>query len=530
MDTRFVECPSGDKIGIEGLDQLVERAEAVCECEQQHIEFKNQSLITARKAEYVSALELDDQLKVRLYQAKPSHEERTRRRRIIYCWSVAAVLIVAGFILSLLTLEPYRLGLKGLFYCLGIAVVTPYLVEKTLHTLASEKLLRVLVTISGIGALLSLMTLAIIRGSLLAKHTQEDSASLVNDDEEPQTNQTKTSFYDDTVPLLQIAMVLLAFSMEVGAGVAMHEAERESANVSESRDELQRERERVQAKLTALVQEIITLRSEPAIFAARFWRDFHGAVIKRNMGKAAKALMIGSLAFLFLWPPLARAQRPLELVVLIDLSQSVDASGPDSRSEFQKNIAAISQLLWRVPAGAHITIVGITDDSFAQPYVLLSARVTTDAGYFGEQLGSARQRLETSWKNRSRDLAPSSPGTDLVGAFLVASQIFQKAGAGRRDVLVVFSDMWQETQELGFARMADLCDSGNTERVRAQKLLANLRDADVYAMGVDAAREKRSDWVCAREFWTKYFAEAGANLREYSLLRETITVLVQKGR
>jgi hypothetical protein len=530
MDTKLTEQPTGEKLGIEGFDQLVERAEAICECERQHIELTNQPLIAARKAEYASLLELDDEFKVRLYHAKPPYEERARRRRIIYCWSVAVVLIVAGFILSLLTLEPYRLGLKGLFYCLGIAVVTPHLVEKTLHTLSSEKLLRVLVTISGIGALVSLMTLAVIRGELLAKHAQEDAASVVIEGEEPQANQSKTSFYDDTVPLLQIVMVLLAFSMEVGAGIAMHEAERVSANLGESYDELQRARERVQAKLTVLVQEIITLQSEPANFAATFWRDFHWAVLKRNIGSAAKAFMIGSLAFFFLWSPLTKAQQPLELVVLIDLSRSVDAKGPDSRSEFQKNVAAVSQFVRRVPAGAQITIVGITEDSFAQPYVLLSARVALDAGYFGEQLASAHQRLETSWKNRSRDLVPSSPGTDLLGAFLVASQIFQKAEAGRRDVLVVFSDMWQETRELDFGRMTDLCGLGTMQRVRDRKLLANLRGTDVYALGVDSAGRKRSDWVCAREFWMKYFTEADANLREYSVLRETNATIVQQGR
>src|SRR5437667_5146286 len=150
MDFKFAERPAGEKLGVEGFDQLVERAEAVCDCERQHIELSNQPLITARKAEYASTLELDRELKTRLYQAKPPRDERIRRRRIIYCWSVAAVLIVAGFILSLLTMDPYGLGLKGLFYCLGIAVVTPYLVDKTLHTLSSEKLLRALVTISGI--------------------------------------------------------------------------------------------------------------------------------------------------------------------------------------------------------------------------------------------------------------------------------------------------------------------------------------------------------------------------------------------
>jgi len=42
-------------------------------------------------------------------------------------------------------------------------------------------------------------------------------------------------------------------------------------------------------------------------------------------------------------------------------------------------------------------------------------------------------------------------------------------------------------------------------------------------VGVGAASRKKSDWHCAREFWMKYFAEAGVNLREYSLLRETTT-------
>ena len=184
----------------------------------------------------------------------------------------------------------------------------------------------------------------------------------------------------------------------------------------------------------------------------------------------------------------------------------------------------------RAPVGAHLTIVGITENSFAQPYLLLSASVALDAGYFGEKLASARRHLETSWKNRSHDLAPSSFGTDLLGAFLVAGQIFQKAGAGRHDVLVVFSDMWQETRELDFERTTDLCAPETIEKVRTRKLLSNLRDADVYALGVDAASRKKSDWVCAREFWMKYFAEASASLREYSVLRETNAIFVQQRR
>lgn len=520
MDFNFADRPVGEQLGNEGFDHFIERAGVLCECERRRIDLANQPLIAAKKAEYGSELKKYDELKVRLYQARPPHEERARRRRIIYCWVVATVLIVAGFVLSELTLEPFQLGLKSLFYCLGIAISVPYLVETMLDRLASEKLIRVLVTVSTIVALVSLMTLAVIRGELLAKHTHEDSAAVVIDGEEPQANQGKASFYDDTVPLLQIVMVLLAFSMEVGAGVAVHEAERLSANLGEKYAELQRACVDAEAKLARLVKEIMTLESEAEVFVTKFWRDFHWAVLKRSIANATKAFAVGVLSLLLLTSPAAGAQPPVELVVLIDLSRSVGMNGPDDRSEFQKNVAAVSRVLRQVPAGAHVTVLGITDDSFAQPYFLLRATVAPEVGYFGEKLASARQRLETSWKARSRDLTPSFPGTDLFGAFLVAGQIFQEAGAGRRDVLVVFSDMWQETREFNFGRMREVCAPEAMEKVRSQKLLANLRDAEVEVLGTDTPGRNKAEWACVRDFWIKYFGQASANLREYSVMRD----------
>jgi len=519
MDFNFQEYGTGERLGNEGFDQLVVRAEAVCECERQRIELANQPAILAKRAEYAALLEKDQELKVRLYRAGPPREGRARRRRIALNWSVAVVLIVAGFVLSLFTLEPFQMGLKGLFYCLGIAVAVPFLVDVMLNRLASERLVRVLVTVASILAVMSLMTLAVIRGELLARHTQHDSDSVVIEGEEPQNEQTKTSFYDDTVPLLQIVMVLLAFAMEVGAGIAMHEAERVSANLGESHADLQREQAALQVRLAKLVQEIAGLQTEAGMFVTTFWRDFHWAVLKRSVSNARRALAIGA-AFVFLAAPATRAHQAVELVILIDLSQSVGARGPDGRSEFQQNVAAISRVLRQVPAGAQVTIIAITDDSFGQPYRLLSAAVAREPGYFGEKLSSARQRLDAAWRARSRDLVPSFPGTDLLGALLIAGQIFENAGPGRRDVLVIFSDMWQETGELNFGRVKEWCAPELVERARNQKLLANLRDAHAYALGVDSAGRDKTSWECAHQFWMRYFGEAGAKVRLYSILRE----------
>lgn len=525
MDFDTNERLAGEQLGADGYDQLLERAAAICSCERLRIELANRPLVIAKQREGNAELARNEDLKARLYRASPPHEDRVRKRRIIYCWSVASILVVAGFALALITLEPYQMGLKGILYSVGIAIATPFLVEVALDKLASEKLLRALATVSSVVALVSLMTLAVIRGELLAKHTQEDSAAVVIDDEEPQAKQPKSSFYDDTIPLLQIVMVLLAFSMEVGAGIAAHEARRVSGNRGESHAELKRERNESVRKLTQLAQEIVTLESEPERFAAKFWRDFNLAVLKRSVGSAAKAFMVGSLGLLLFSAAPAKAQRPVELVVAVDLSRSVDAKGAETRSEFQKNVAAVSQLLREVPAGAHVTVLGITDDSFGQPYILLSATVASDSGYFREKLAAARQRLEESWKNRSRDIGPTFPATDLFGALMVASQIFQKAGAGRRDVLVIYSDMWQETKELNFGRIGQPCVPEIMERVKAQRLLANLRDSDVYALGTDSPGRPKSEWACVQEFWARYFSEAGGVLRQYSVLRSVDAIL-----
>jgi hypothetical protein len=163
--------PVGERLGNEGFDQLLERAHAICEYEQQRIELANQPLIAVCRVKYAALLEREQDVRKRIYDARPPHEERTRRRRIIYCRTVAAVLIVAGFVLSLLTLEPYRLGYKILAYCLGIAIATPFLIEKALDTLASEKLIRVLVTVAAVCSLVCLMTIAMIRGQLLSTQT-----------------------------------------------------------------------------------------------------------------------------------------------------------------------------------------------------------------------------------------------------------------------------------------------------------------------------------------------------------------------
>src|SRR6266478_4376580 len=102
----FVEV-TGERLGADGANELVERAEVVCAWERTRIELVNQPALVVKKAEYAATLEEERSLKTRLARTTPVSDGKSRRRKIAINWIVASILVIAGFILSLLTLEPF---------------------------------------------------------------------------------------------------------------------------------------------------------------------------------------------------------------------------------------------------------------------------------------------------------------------------------------------------------------------------------------------------------------------------------------
>jgi hypothetical protein len=184
------------------------------------------------------------------------------------------------------------------------------------------------------------------------------------------------------------------------------------------------------------------------------------------------------VVLLLLVPSGLRAQQSTELVIALDLSPSVDIKGQNGRTNFQKNVVAVGQMLAEINPGTHVTVLGITDNSFGQPCVLLSAQLGNDAGYFGEKITGGRKQLTAAWEQKSRALTASCNKTDVFGVLLVADQLFRVAPTDHKKVLVIFSDMRQDTKE--------------------------------FAIGHHAIPD---------EFWTGYFAATGAVLRQYSIFQ-----------
>ena len=217
----------GEELGRKAVAEVLSKAHNYCDHETQRIALANNSKIAALRAQLALLHEEDKKLQERLQRALPPGDLKERRRKAIYYWSVTAFLTVAAFFFSLLAFDPYRLGWKSYLYCLGIAVISPFCVEKFLEVWASPRLMKTLATIACVSALSSLVLLALVRGDVLAQAARSVTSVVTFSDTTSQL--PENNFYDRTVVLLRLLMALLALAMEIGAGLALFEARRIAA-------------------------------------------------------------------------------------------------------------------------------------------------------------------------------------------------------------------------------------------------------------------------------------------------------------
>jgi len=522
METERGTQDMGHELGYEGVERLVDQVERVCAHERQRIELTNDSRILGLRAELAVWADQERSLGERLRLAPPPGDVRSRRRRAWFAGGVAFLLTIAGFFFSLLAFDPFRLGWKSYLYCVGIAIVSPFCVEKCLEEWNSRKFIKGMVTVACATAVASLVLLAVIRGDLFSQQLRDsETPVLITGDNSAPATQSDNHFYEETVPLLQLVMAFLAVAMELAAGLALHDAKRLGADSGEDYEKLSKDLIAVRLRMAALMSEITKLSNDGAVFESRFWRDFYRAMLTHTARKAIGKLLALGLCIALIGPRTTRAdQHALDLVVAIDLSASVASKGPDGKTDFEKNIAAVTGLLAEVPAGSRVTVLGITGSSFAEPDILLSAQVASDPGYFGERLSAARRQLACAWQERSVHLEPTALRTDILGALLVASQLFHDAPDGRRKVLVVYSDMRQATSALNLEVPALIPLNSALAKAAKANPVPDLKGVEVYALGVDAAGKDAAHWESLRQFWAAYFLMTRANLRSYSVLRE----------
>jgi hypothetical protein len=506
----------GSRLGSEAAEHIAQRADDFCESERQRIELSNRAQINALHVEGTRLTKRERLIEERLRVAPHPGNTRSQKRKARFYWFTGILLSVAAFFFSLIAFAPFRLGWYGVLYCLGIAVAILFAVEVFLDSWKNDKLLKAVATLVFLAALGGGALLAAIRGDLLAQQVQQSASPVVIDGENPAPEQPQNSFYESTRGSLRMLMLLLALAIDLGAGVAIHRALLLGEASNEEYEKLENELTSIQERLAAIVFEITALTNAPGVFVARFWRDYYRAMLTQTVRKAATKLLGLSLCLLLLGANQAFGQERLNLVVAVDLSASEAVKGHDGRSQFNKNIQGVTRLLATVPAGSKVTIIGITENSFGQPYILLSADVSDDAGFFGERLGAARRKIVRAWQERAARLEPRARGTDILGALLVASEVFDVTKSNKRKVIVIYSDMLQATDALNLEQPTTLDLDLALATIEREDLSAKLTSVLVYVLGADGGGRKVVQWEVLKEFWTAYFKKCGAELLGYS--------------
>lgn len=504
---------------VQGLDY--------CRLESERIRVKNEAAIAACKAE-IGMLQDEEQRLLELIRQAPAEADATKRRqKRIFYRCLAGVLLVGIFCLTIYGLLPFRLGMLLFCICLAISILVPFLLDETVDIWESPGhglMPKVVVTTLCVLGIAAMILLGIIRGEVMRQQMSVADAPAVVLDEGSANASTEQqpNFYERTGWYFALFLPLLSLAMELGAGWALWKARCHARDGREDPEELRRKLREVRATMIERLTMLKGLEAEPIEYEKRYQREFVRSVLKRARQSAGLNVLVFLLlpAALLAGQQRVLAQNRLNLVAAVDLSASVSgAQTLDGKTELDRNLSAVSRLLTSLPGGTKVTVIGITDQSFSQPYVLLSGEIGTDEGYFKERIAAARQTLLLAWQKRRAQLVSKFQQTDIFGSLVLASQVFQ-SDAGRRNVLVMFSDM-RETKSLNFNTNTPILLNSALKQVELKHLTTDLKGVRVYALGVDGAQKDVVYWQRLREFWTEYFKKTGSDLRAYSMLRDT---------
>lgn len=504
----------GRQLGTDAVEHAAHCAEQYCLRERTRLELTNEAKINALHVEGAAVTRAVRDIEERLRLAPCPGETRSRKRRVLYYWTTGILLAIAGFGFALVALAPFRLGSIGILYCVGIALVTPFATEAFLELWNRAHFVKTAAAAVFAAAIVGGTLLGSIRGQLLAREIEDPTPAVAIDGETPAPQSQQPSFYESTHSSLGWLLVLMALAIDLGSGVAIHRAIQFSKSGGEDSKGLSRELVKAQIRLGEIVHEMTALRNDPAIFEAGFWRDYYRAMLTQTMRKTiTKAAFFGVL--LLLVPLHIVAQQRLDVVIALDLSASEAVKDHDGKSEFSKNVQQVGKLLQIIPAGTKLMILGIDENSVREPYILFSAELTDDSGYFGERLTASRQHLERAWLSRARSLTPSSKGTDILGALFCASVWLDQRPNSDARVLIIYSDMRQATPVFSLEPKEQIGVRESLSTVRIHKMVADLHATSVYCIGAGAQIASVKEWKALQEFWLEYFKTTGASVKMF---------------
>jgi hypothetical protein len=215
------------------------------------------------------------------------------------------------------------------------------------------------------------------------------------------------------------------------------------------------------------------------------------------------------------------AAPPAKVVcVLFDFSESTNT--PEIRQRYVQDFRAIQG---RILPGEVIAAAPITERSVAEQELILRCefprfKASTDnlliergeRRKFEARMQTMRDSLCATVDAALVHARRKVMSTDIMSALHVAERIFKKSLSQPRKVLVLISDMIEESNAYNFARQT-LTEQKIREIIAAETQhhrLPDLAGVKIYVIGANAAN--REKFFQVQDFWLEYFRACGATV------------------
>lgn len=198
--------------------------------------------------------------------------------------------------------------------------------------------------------------------------------------------------------------------------------------------------------------------------------------------------------------------------LLLDGSGSIGKQG-----QFRSYLFGIKAQLLNTPPECRLWAFMISTESFGSVPDIVKGWTPAARGIFTDELSKARAQLAAAFESKSQEFSPSSAGTDVIGGVFRARATLESVPSSRiSKSILLWSDMVNETTDFNMPAMIPVGIDKMMELVKSKGLLADLKGYRVYVYGASTSGLTPHAWSTVREFWQKYFQEAGATLLVYS--------------
>lgn len=208
---------------------------------------------------------------------------------------------------------------------------------------------------------------------------------------------------------------------------------------------------------------------------------------------------------------LAADNSPKIVYVLVDLSESARREG--AREHYQQKFKEIVDAL---KDGDRIALAAIHDQSLTKGTYRVNEKIPVFSSLTDNRLvhlGKVKQQKERIRQTAAKVMEEKgSKYTEVMSSLVPAQQFFASYPEYQRKVLVIMSDMLEDSQAYNFSKRAPdqkECSAIIAAEKKSGKV-PNLSAVKVYVIG--AAAKSSTEAMKIKAFWVGYFKECGAHL------------------